>query len=166
MILNTVVLWVHIFGAIGWLGAGMVFAIVIGPSLSKTSPQARMEFFAQVMPKYIAYVRVFSIVAVLFGVAMVLVIADGDYSIMSPSTTFGLFISAGALLALVAIGLAMSVILPTATKISRISQKLLESPGQPPPEMAALSKRLRGSSTAALVILILVTICMVAAATL
>jgi len=165
MILDSVVLWAHIFGAIGWLGAGMVFAIVIGPSLARMSPQSRIEFFAKVMPKYVNYIRAFVIITILFGVAMVAVLANGDYSIMSPSTSFGLFISAGALLALVTVAVAMSVTLPAATKISKISQTLLEKPGPPPPEMATLGKRLRLSSTAALVMLILVTILMVAGAT-
>lgn len=143
----------------------MVFAVVIGPSLARMSPQSRIEFFAKVMPKYVSYIRVFVVISILFGVAMVAVLANGNFSIMSPSTSFGLFISAGALLALVTVGVAMSVTLPAATKISKISQALLEKPGAPPAEMGALSKRLRLSSTVALVMLILVTILMVAGAT-
>jgi hypothetical protein len=97
---------------------------------------------------------------------MVLVMADGDFSIMSPTTTFGFSILAGAILALVAMGTAMGVIVPTAKKMSKISQAMLEKPGPPPEEMAMLSKRLRMSTTAALGLLIVVTVLMVAAVTL
>lgn len=166
MILNTFVLWAHIFGAIGWVGAGMVFAIVIGPSLAKMSPQARTEFFAKVMPRYTRYIAIFSVLTILMGIAMVGVMADGDYSMFSPSSgTFGLLISTGAILAIITIGLAMSLILPTARKMSVIAQSLLQNPGPPPPEFPALAKRLRIGSTLALVLLIVITIAMVGAAT-
>jgi len=120
MILNAVVLWVHIFGAIGWMGAAMVFGMVIGPSLPKLSGPARGEFFVRVAPKYIRYVEVFSIITLVFGVAMVAVLADGNSSIMSPSTSFGLYIAIGAVLALVAMGVAMAVIIPSAHKMVKI----------------------------------------------
>lgn len=165
MILNTIVLWAHIFGAIGWVGAGMIFAVVIGPSVAKMSPQARTEFFAKVVPRYLNYVKVFAPLTIVFGVAMVAVIADGNYSIFSPGTTFGLLITAGALLALITVGVAMSVVIPTATKMSVISQAMLEKPGPPPAELPVLGKRLKTSSTIALIMLIVVTILMVGAAT-
>jgi uncharacterized membrane protein len=165
MILTTVVLWLHVFGAIGWMGAGMIFAIVIGPSVGTMSPAARTEFFANVVPKYLRYVEVFSILTILFGVATAVVFADGDYSMFSSSSTFGLLLSAGAILGLVAIGLAMAVVVPTARRISKISQGMLQKPGPPPAELLGLAKRLKVSSTSALAILVLVTMLMVAAAT-
>ena len=143
----------------------MIFALVIGPSVAKMSPQGRTEFFAKVVPRFLRYIEVFSIITVLAGVAMVAVLANGDFSILSPATSFGLLISAGALLALVAIGLAMAVIVPTARKMSAISQGMMEKPGPPPPELPALANRLKQSSGAALVLLIVVTILMVGAAT-
>ena len=166
MILNTVVLWAHVFGAIGWLGAAMVFAIVLGPALPSLSAQARLEFLATVLPRYVRYIRMFAAVTVVFGVATVLVIADGDYSVLSPSTPFGLYVSAGALLALVVMGLAFGVILPTAGRIAEMSGALLKAPGPPPPELLAASERLRKGSMAGLVLLAAVTVLMVASATL
>ncbi|MGA2666257.1 MAG: hypothetical protein ABSF83_15070 [Nitrososphaerales archaeon] len=166
MILNTVVLWAHVFGAIGWLGAALVFAIVLGPALPRLSAQARLEFLATVLPRYIRYIRMFAVVTVVFGVATVLVIADGDYSVLSPSTPFGLYVSAGALLALAVVGLAFGVILPTASRIAGMSGALLKAPGPPPPELLAASERLRKGSMAGLVLLMVVTVLMVASATL
>lgn len=164
MILNTVVLWVHIFGAIGWLGSAMVFGMVIGPTLPKLSGPARGEFFMKVAPSYIRYVEVFSIVTLVFGVAMVAVLANGNFSIMSPSTSFGLYISIGALLALVAMGVALAVIIPSAHRMVKITESMMKNPGPPPPELAAAANRLKVGSTAGMVLLILVTIFMVAGA--
>jgi uncharacterized membrane protein len=166
MILNTVVLWVHIFGAIGWLGAAMVFGMVIGPSLGKLSPTARGEFMVKVAPRYARYIEAFSILTLVFGVAMVAVLADGNTSILSWSTAFGFYISIGAALALVAEILAFVVILPATHKIVNISEALAKNPGPPPPELMVASKRLRVGSTLGMVLLILVTIFMVAGATL
>jgi uncharacterized membrane protein len=162
MILNAVVLWVHIFGAIGWLGAAMVFGMVIGPSLPKLSAPTRGEFFAKVAPKYVRYIEVFSILTLVFGVAMVAVLADGNFSIMSPSTSFGLFISIGAVLSLVAEALAFTVIVPSAHKMVKITESMMKNPGPPPPELAVAANRLRIGSTAGMVLLIVVTIFMVA----
>jgi hypothetical protein len=90
----------------------MVFAMVVGPSLPRFSASTRVEFGAKVVPKFARYIEVFAIITVIFGVAMVAVITDGDLSVMSPSTPFGLYISIGALLSLVAMGLAFAVVIP------------------------------------------------------
>jgi uncharacterized membrane protein len=166
MILNTVVLWLHIISAIGWLGAVMVFGMVIGPSLSKLSGSARGEFMAKVAPRFVNYIEIFSIMTLIFGVGMLAVIADGSMSIISLSTTFGLCISIGAILALVAVALAFAVVVPATHKIVRISQSMLQNPGPPPAELMAASNRLKVGSTTAMVLLIIVTVFMVAAATL
>jgi len=166
VVLSAIVLWAHIFGAIGWLGAAMVFGMVIGPSLLKLSPPARGEFFVKVVPNFARYIEIFSILTVVFGVAMVAVLADGNTSIMSLSTSFGLYISIGAVLSLVAIGIALGVILPTTHKMVKIAESMMKSPGPPPPELAVAAKRLRVSSTIGMVLLIIVTMFMVAGATL
>lgn len=166
MILDTVVLWLHVFAAIGWLGAVMVFGMVIGPSLSKLSGPSRTEFMAKVAPRFVLYIESFSVMTLIFGVAMVAVIADGNFSIFSLSTTLGLCISIGAALALVAVVLAFTVVVPATRRIIRISLSMMQNPGPPPPELVAASKRLRVGSTLAMVLLILVTVFMVAGATL
>jgi len=166
LILTTVVLWLHIFGAIGWLGGALVFGIVVGPGLARLSGPARGEFFAKVAPNYVLFVEIFSGLTLVFGVIAVFTLGNGSMSIMSLSTPFGLYISIGAILALVAVVLAYGVIVPSARKMIEIAQSLSKSPGPPPPEMTTASKRLRVGSTAAMVLLILVTIFMVAGATL
>lgn len=166
MVLETIVLWLHILSAVGWLGAAMVFAMVVGPGLASVTPQTRAEFFAKVVPRYVRYVVAFSLATLVFGVATVLVIVNGDFSVMSPSTSFGLYISSGAVLALVAAALGIGVVSPTAVKMSRLAASMVANPGPPPAEFGALARRLRLSSTAAMVVLMLVVLFMVAAATL
>ena len=112
MVLFTVVLWAHIFSAIGWLGAAMVFGIIIGPSLAKLSPQARGEFMVKVMPRYLRYFEVFSAMTIIFGVITAAVLLNGDFSSISFSTPFGLYITIGAILALIVFAVSFSVILP------------------------------------------------------
>jgi uncharacterized membrane protein len=166
MVLTTVVLWVHIFGAIGWLGAAMVFGMVVGPSLPRLSGPTRIEFSARVLPRYARYIEAFSIITLVFGIATVAVFTNGNFSVMSPSTSFGLYISIGAVLSLVPMGLAFAVIIPTAHRIAGMSEALVKAPGQPPSELAVAFRRLRMASTAGMVLLILVTVFMVAGATL
>ena len=166
MILNTVVLWLHIFGAIGWLGGAMIFGIVIGPMLPKLSAPARGEFLVKVVPRFARYIEIFSILTLVFGVAMVGVLANGNTSILSLSTSFGLYISIGAVLALVAVALAFVVILPSTHKMVKIAEELMKNPGPPPASLAVAANRLRVGSTVAMILLILVTVFMVAGATL
>jgi uncharacterized membrane protein len=166
LILTTIVIWAHVFGAIGWLGGAMVFGMVIGPSLGQISPPARGEFFVKVGPRFVRYIEIFSVVTLLFGVAAVAVLADGDYSVFSPSTTLGLCISTGAVLALVAVVLAITVIVPSTKKIVKITESLMKNPGPPPPELQVAARRLRVGSVTGMVLLIIVTVLMVAGATL
>ncbi len=165
MILTTVVQWVHIFGAIGWLGGAMVFGMVIGPAMEKFSAPTRGEFVVKVVPRFTRFIEVFSIVTVVFGLLTVAVYANGDYSIMSLSNSFGLYISIGAVLAVVAIVIGLGVIIPAAHKIVKITESLMKNPAPPPPELTVAAKRLKFGSVSAMVILIVVTIFMVAAAT-
>jgi uncharacterized membrane protein len=166
LILNTVVLWAHIFGAIGWLGSGMVFAVVVGPGLSILSPQSRVEFLVKILPKYLRYVEGFSMLTIVFGVVAAAVFLNGNFSSISFSTSFGLYITAGALLALVGVAMAFSVIIPTARRIVGFAEALTKAPGPPPAEMLSAAERLRLSSTVAVFVLIAVTVLMVAGATL
>lgn len=166
MVLETLVLWLHVLAGVGWLGAAMVFVMVVAPGLAGTTPQTRLEFFQKVVPRYVRYAIGFSLATLVMGVATVFVVVNGDFSLMSPSTSFGLYISGGAVLALVAAALAVAVVGPTAMKMSRIASSLVAAPGPPPPELAALGRRLRLASTSVMVLLMVVLLFMVAAATL
>jgi|ERR1017187_7548633 uncharacterized membrane protein len=166
MVLLTIVLWAHIFSAIGWLGAAMVFGIIIAPSVGKLSPQARGEFMVKVMPKYLRYFEVFSGMAILFGVITAYVLLNGNFSKVSLDTPFGLYLTIGAILALIVFAVSFSVTVPMTRKIIRIAESMMKAPGPPPPELVVLLKRQRVITTVSLFLMIVVTVLMVAGTTL
>ena len=140
--------------------------MVIGPLIPKLSGPARMEFVAKGAPRFARFAESFSVLTLLFGVAMVAVIVNGDFASISFATPFWVCIAAGALLALVDVALAFSAITPSVRKMARYAEAALQDPGAPPPEFVSASKRLSMASAVSLVILILVTVFMVAAAAL
>lgn len=143
----------------------MVFGMLIGPTIGTLTPGARSEVVLKLFPRYVRYVEIFSVTTVVFGVALLLDIANGNMSVLSPSTPFGLYISAGALLAAVVVVLAFVFVAPTAHRIVRLTEQMAKNPGPPPPELPRASARLRAGAMIALVLLILVLVFMVAAAT-
>jgi uncharacterized membrane protein len=162
-ILLEVLLWLHIVAAIGWVGAAMVFGMLIGPALPTFTPSTRGEFVVKVVPKYTRFAQVFTVVTPIVGIALALSMSGGDMSVFAPTTQFGLFISAGAALTLVAWVVAFGVIGPAAHKVVRLTEEAMKSPGPPSPELLAANKRLRMGAASGLVLLLVILACMVAA---
>jgi len=124
-IVTEVLLWLHIVAAIGWVGAAMVFGMIIGPSMPTFTPTTRSEFVLKVLPKYVSYVEVFILATPLIGIALALSISNGSFSVFSPSTRFGMVISVGVGLVVVAWVIAFGAVTPaaqlqTAAKTMRI----------------------------------------------
>jgi uncharacterized membrane protein len=161
----SVLIWLHIFTAVGWMGSAMVFGMIIGPLIPKLSPPTRGELIVNLFPKYIRYIQIFAGLTVVFGVALLGNIIQGDLGMMSPSTPFGLYISSGAGLALVTVILAFGFIVPATHKLVRLTQEAMKSPGPPSPELQRTANRLRAGTTVGLALLIVVLVLMVAAAT-
>jgi len=162
----TVLLWLHIVSAIGWLGAAMVFAILIGPTLPTLTPSSRGDLIVKLLPKYIRYAEIFTFITPVFGLVLALYITHGNWIIFSPSNNFGLFLSIGALLSLVAWVIGFGFVAPTGRRIVKYTTDMMKSPGAPPPAgLQRASKRLRLASTSGLVVLLLIVVCMVVAAT-
>ncbi len=143
----------------------MVFGMIVAPGLARLSPQSRADFVLNIVPKYVRYTVAFALVTLVFGIGSVIAFANGNFSVMSMSTAFGMYISAGAVLALVAFGIGVGVAIPAANKLVKITKSMAGNAGPPPPELMAASKRMRIGSTVSMVILVLVTIFMVAGAT-
>ena len=162
-IVTAILAWFHILGAIGWLGAVMLFGMLIGPLLPGLSPTTRGELIVKLFPRFVRYIQVFAIATPVFGVSLVLSVAGGDLSVMSPSNSFGLFISTGAVITVVVLIIAFAVVLPTARRIVQVVIRMQENPGPPPPELPAIQKRLRIGATTAMVLLMIVLAFMVAA---
>lgn len=162
MLVTPILLWLHIFSAVGWLGAVMVFGMLIGPTLGTLTPGTRAEVVLKLFPKYVRYIEGFSIATLVFGVALVLDIANGNMSVFSLSTTFGLYITIGAALAAITVVVAFAFIVPNTHKLIHLTEAMVKNPGPPPPDLPKVAARIRMGATVALVLLILVLVFMVA----
>jgi len=163
-ILTDVLLWLHIVAAGGWVGAAMVFGMIISPAVPTFTPATRGEFIVKVFPKYIRYAEVFTLVTPLVGLALAFSI-NGSFSVFSPTTRFGMFISAGAGLSVVTWIVFFGVIAPTAHKVVKMTEDMMKNPGPPPAGLVGASKRMRVGAAVGLVLLLTILIFMVAAAT-
>lgn len=165
-LLLSVLFWLHIVGAIGWLGAAMVFGMVVSPTLQTLSPASRAELVLKLFPRYVRYLVAFTLITPIFGVVLALDIAGGNFALFAPTTSFGLFISVGALLSVVTMVVSIGVAVPTINKIIGLTEEATKNPGPPPAALQAAFGRLRITATTGLILLFLVVACMVAAATL
>jgi uncharacterized membrane protein len=160
----VIMAWLHIFTALGWTGAVMIFVMVVGPTMAKLSPPARGELAVKLIPRFVRYMASFGILTLAFGVGLAF-LRVGDFSAFSPSTVWGLRITTGASLALLALITGLTVTLPTGLKMVRLITSFQKSPeGQPPAELPRLQKRMARSGFAVMTLLILALIFMVAAA--
>lgn len=164
MLLDAVLLFVHIISAVGWLGAAMVFGILIGPLLPDLSAPSRSELIVNLFPRFVRYVQIFAIATIIFGLGLVFSIAGGDLGSMSPSTLYGFFMSTGSAVTILAIVIGFGIVVPSAHKLVAIVKGMQHNPGPPPPELSRIQARLRVSSAIMIVLLIVVLAFMVAAA--
>jgi len=155
--------YAHVLSAVGWLGAGIFIGSVLGPNLQRLSPPARLEFMAKVNTKITSFFSGAVLSTLIFGWLLLYFIVDGDFSRLSPSTTFGATISTGTVLALAAAILAFSTTFPAFKKVGAIAEETLKGGQQPPPELAKYSKRARTGSVAGAILLLIVLALMVAA---
>lgn len=162
--LLTVLAYAHVLSAVGWLGGALLTAFVLGPGLRKTSAPTRLEFTAKLMPKIIRYISGMIAGTLVFGLLLLYFFVGGDFSRLSPSTTFGVAISGGMLLAVVTVVIALTVTIPSFRKMIAIAEELLKSGQQPPPpEMMKYSKRAEMGAAVGAVLLLVVLVMMVAA---
>jgi len=162
-IIGGILNWIHVVSAIGWLGAAMLFAMILAPTLSTFSPAGRGEFIVKLFPKFARYVPMVAVSTLVFGGALYYYMAAGDSS--AYTSQWGVSIMAGAVLALVAAVLAIAIVIPAMNKMVRLVKEMQANPTSPPsPEVPKILRRLRMASVSGLVLLMLVVVFMVAAA--
>lgn len=163
-LLITVLAIGHVLSAIGWLGGSLLTGFVIAPSLQGLTAPARLEFLAKVNPKIVRYIEGMILGTFLFGLLLLYFVVDGDFSRLSPSTTFGASLSAGISIAVITAIMAFTVGFPSFGKMSSIAEQVLQSGGQPPsPEMMKYAQRARISSMIGALLLLVVVVLMVTA---
>jgi uncharacterized membrane protein len=156
--------WLHVISAIGWLGAAMVFAMILSPVLPKMTAAGRGEFIIKVLPKYATYVTLLILSTLVFGgsLALYLVYTGSAFSF---SSQWGLSIMAGAGIALLVAVIGLGIIIPAMKKMVKIVKDMQANPAAAPsPELPKIQRRMRVGSMIGLVLLFLVVIFMVTAA--
>jgi hypothetical protein len=161
----TVLALLHIFFAIGWLGGGILFGFVISPALAQLSPPASGEFLKKVVPSVLRFFRIVPSLTILFGLLLLYAYTNGDLSIVSQTSSWGLKIALGMTTGLIALLLAEFLAIPSLQKAIRIVGQVPQ-PGSkgPPPELLAALNKARISSIAGVLLLILTLAFMVGAA--
>jgi len=112
-----VLTWLHVFCAVGWFGGDLVMMMGLDPKLGGLSPAARSEVITRVFPGLNRLEMVFAGSTVAFGFFLLLSIAGGDPSVLSPTTSWGLAITVGAPLGLIAFLLEVAVHSPATRKV-------------------------------------------------
>jgi uncharacterized membrane protein len=162
MLLTAILAWLHVVSAIMWLGGGIMFGMIIAPTLSKFSPSASGEFLVRVGVRVGRFFQVVAGTTVLFG--LLLLWNVGGFSLLDPSTTYGLELTIGVTFALLAFVVSEFFAVPPVLKAVRLIKEMQASGAHEPP--AELARTLRISAQTAsltLVLLIGASIFMVAA---
>ncbi len=145
----TVLAYLHIISAMGWLGGAVLFVSVLAPGLRSLSPMASMEFLSKVGPRATRFFIGTSTATVVFGLSLLY----ADLSVLSTDIYVGLT------LGLIAYLDAMLVTVPGFRKADYLAKEKLASgqAGPPPPEFAKALRR-GGLGVATVVVLLVITL--------
>ncbi len=147
-IVVVVIAYFHIFSAIAWLGAALLFTSTIAPVTRRLSPLVRLEFLASTGPPLRRYFFGAATSTVAFGLALYLTIPD-----FSPYLYVGMA-SAGATYVLILTELPLFKRIET-----RAEQVLKEGPATDPlPADLLRDVRTGGITTVATVVLLVFTL--------
>jgi uncharacterized membrane protein len=162
MLLTAILAWLHVLSAIMWLGGGIMFGMVIVPTLSRFSPAASGEFLVRVGPRVGRFFQVVAGSTILFGVLLLYNI--GGFGLLDPSTTYGIELSIGITFALVAFVISEFFAVPPILKAVRLIQEMQKSGGHEPPAELPRTLKIAGiTAMTTLVFLLLASAFMVAA---
>ena len=165
MLITAIFALFHIASAIMWLGGGILFAVVIAPSLAKLSPPSSGEFFVKVVPRVSLIFRIVAGTTVLFGVLLIYTgISNGDFPAFSLSSTWGASIAIGLSIGLIAFLNSEFVAQPPLRKVIRLLKEMQASgKHEPPAELPKTIKRAALTANTTVILLIITLIFMVSA---
>lgn len=148
-VIITVLAFLHIISAMGWLGGAILFVSVIAPGLRSISPMASLEFLAKVGPRATRFFIGAATSTIIFGLLL----------LFSFSVDFGWKLDAGITIALIAYVIALVVTVPSFRKADRLAKEALASgqAGPPNPELPKAIKR-GGVATTIVVLLLIVAL--------
>jgi uncharacterized membrane protein len=122
--LNTVLLFLHIFSGASWFGGVLLFGMVVGPTIGDLTPATSGEVVIKMLPRILRYLMIFVGLTPILGLLIVFS-APGGMRALAPTTTYGMFISAGAFLSLVTWAVFFGVSYPTGRKIIAITEEFV-----------------------------------------
>ncbi len=148
-IVITVLAYLHVISAMGWLGGAILFVSVLAPGLRSLSPTASMEFLSKVGPRATRFFIGTSTATVVFGLGLLY----ADLSVLSTGIYVGLT------LGLIAYLDAILVAVPGFRKADRLAKEKLASgqAGPPSPEFVKALRR-GGIGVTTVVVLLVVTL--------
>ena len=163
MWLTDVLATFHILFAVLWLGGGVMFGIVIAPRLAAMPPPASREFFIKVVPTVLRFFQVVPALAVGFGLLLVANMTGGDWSMLSPNTSWGLSLSLGMTTAVAALVVGEAGASPALHRLIKLMESLGAPGGSTPDQIPPAIARSRNLALVSLVLLLLTMGFMVAA---
>lgn len=128
MLLTAVLAYLHVVSAISWLGGGILFTFVVGPRLARMPPASTRDFLVTVVPGIARFFQVVAGLTLLFGFLLMFDMVGGDYSQFS--TSWGIAISIGLSIALVAFVISEAFAGPAFLRLAAAAEKI--TPGTPP----------------------------------
>ncbi len=142
-----------------------MFGFVVGPALPKLSPASSGEFFVKIAPRVIRYFQVVAGSTILFGVLLAYTgITEGDFPGLTWSTSWGVSITIGLSIGLLAFLIGEFVAVPALQKVVKIIAGMQGANQHgPPPELGKALTRARLTATATVALLILTLVFMIAA---
>ena len=162
MLLTWILAWLHVISAIGWLGGGILFAFVVGPALGKLSPASSGEFLLKVVPGVVRFFQVSAGLTILFG--FLLLYNLGGLALLSTTSFYGLDLTVGITLAIVAFLESEFVAVRFQLKAVRLVREMASSiQHQPPVDLPGALRMARITATVAVLLLLATSIAMVGA---
>jgi len=149
-IVITILAYLHIISAMGWLGGAALFVSVVGPGLRSLSLTARLEFLSKIGPGATRFFIGSSTATIVFGLALLFSFPGASSATLTAGLAVGLIAYLDAIL----------VAIPSLRKADRLAKEMLASGqagGPPSPELAKALKR-GGIGVATVVVLLVITL--------
>ncbi|TLX93216.1 MAG: hypothetical protein E6K96_09720 [Thaumarchaeota archaeon] len=149
-IVITILAYLHIISAMGWLGGAALFVSVVGPGLRSLSLTARLEFLSKIGPGATRFFIGSSTATIVFGLALLFSFPGASSATLTTGLAVGLIAYLDAIL----------VAIPSLRKADHLAKEMLASGqagGPPSPELAKALKR-GGIGVATVVVLLVITL--------
>ncbi len=141
----TVLAYLHIISAMGWLGGAILFVTTIAPAARKMSPPATLEFLATVVPRVTRFFAMVATSTLIFGLLLVVTIPD-----------YASLLQVGILTGLAAYIVALLTV-RIFSKLTKTAKEMIASK-QPRPPSAEFLRRLKNGGLASLTVVLLLVV--------